>query len=204
MNNSPQVTLVLGGTGRIGSLVASKLAQRGLSTRTASRHGADAPFDWDNPATTSPIATPTPGPSRQRTRERPARLRRARPVLPDHRAGAERARRRRRLLRHTGRGRRFRVRHLRPRIPPARQWSSSNTRSTAGRSAPGTPTTTTSSPSSRSKTARSHTGATTSTPSPYSTPSAGPPTTSDNGRSRPSHPDHRVRTARWPRSHSSM
>ena len=54
MDNSPQATLVLGGTGRTGSLVASKLARRGLSTRTASRHGADAPFDWDNPATHGP------------------------------------------------------------------------------------------------------------------------------------------------------
>src|SRR5258708_22343142 len=68
------------------------------------------------------------------------------------------------------------------------QSSSSNTRSTAERSAPGTPTTTTLSPSSRSRTARSHTGVTTSTRSPYSTPSAGPNTTSEYGRSRPSHP----------------
>jgi hypothetical protein len=33
MNNSEQVTLVLGGTGRTGSLVARKLAERGLSAR---------------------------------------------------------------------------------------------------------------------------------------------------------------------------
>ena len=51
MDNSPQTTLVLGGTGRTGSLVAKKLAERGLSARTASRHAADVPFDWDNPAT---------------------------------------------------------------------------------------------------------------------------------------------------------
>jgi uncharacterized protein YbjT (DUF2867 family) len=51
MDNSRQATLVLGGTGRTGSLVASKLAERGLSARTASRHGADVRFDWDNPAT---------------------------------------------------------------------------------------------------------------------------------------------------------
>src|ERR1700733_7946632 len=54
MNNSRQTTLVLGGTGRTGSLVARKLAERGLSARTASRHGADVPFDWDDPATHRP------------------------------------------------------------------------------------------------------------------------------------------------------
>src|ERR1700733_1691022 len=57
MDNSRQTTLVLGGTGRTGSLVARKLAERGLSTRTASRHGAEAPFDWDNPATHGPALT---------------------------------------------------------------------------------------------------------------------------------------------------
>jgi uncharacterized protein YbjT (DUF2867 family) len=54
MDNSRQTTLVLGGTGRTGSLLARKLAERGLSARTASRHGADVPFDWDNPATHGP------------------------------------------------------------------------------------------------------------------------------------------------------
>jgi len=54
MDNSRQTTLVLGGTGRTGSLVASKLAERGLTARTAARHGADIPFDWDNPATHRP------------------------------------------------------------------------------------------------------------------------------------------------------
>jgi uncharacterized protein YbjT (DUF2867 family) len=54
MDNSRQTTLVLGGTGRTGSLVARKLAERGLNARTASRHGADVPFDWDNPATYRP------------------------------------------------------------------------------------------------------------------------------------------------------
>jgi uncharacterized protein YbjT (DUF2867 family) len=47
-------TLVLGGTGRTGSLVARKLAERGLSALTAARHDADVPFDWDNPATHGP------------------------------------------------------------------------------------------------------------------------------------------------------
>jgi len=54
MDNSRQTTLVLGGTGRTGSLVARKLAERSLSARTASRRGADVPFDWDNPATHGP------------------------------------------------------------------------------------------------------------------------------------------------------
>jgi uncharacterized protein YbjT (DUF2867 family) len=54
MDSSQQATLVLGGTGRTGSLVARKLAERGLSARTASRHGADVPFDWANPATHGP------------------------------------------------------------------------------------------------------------------------------------------------------
>ena len=54
MDNAPKTTLVLGGTGRTGSLVARTLAERGLSARTAARHGADLPFDWDNPATHGP------------------------------------------------------------------------------------------------------------------------------------------------------
>jgi uncharacterized protein YbjT (DUF2867 family) len=54
MKNSRQTTLVLGGTGRTGSLVARRLAERGLGARTAARHGADLPFDWDNPATHGP------------------------------------------------------------------------------------------------------------------------------------------------------
>lgn len=51
MTNSRQTTLVLGGTGRTGSLVARKLIGRGLKARTASRHGADVVFDWDDPTT---------------------------------------------------------------------------------------------------------------------------------------------------------
>jgi uncharacterized protein YbjT (DUF2867 family) len=51
MNGSPQTALVLGGTGRTGSLVARKLTERGLATRTAARHGAGVLFDWDDPAT---------------------------------------------------------------------------------------------------------------------------------------------------------
>jgi uncharacterized protein YbjT (DUF2867 family) len=59
MNTSRQATLVLGGTGRTGSLVARKLAGRGLSARTASRHGADVRFDWDDPATHGPALAGT-------------------------------------------------------------------------------------------------------------------------------------------------
>src|SRR5437016_1954772 len=51
MDNSRRTTLIPGRTGRTGTLVARKLGDRGLSARTASRHGADVPFDWDNPAT---------------------------------------------------------------------------------------------------------------------------------------------------------
>src|SRR6478672_1903206 len=54
MDNSRQATAVLAGTARTGSLVARKLAGRGLNARTTSRHGADVPFDWDNLATHSP------------------------------------------------------------------------------------------------------------------------------------------------------
>jgi uncharacterized protein YbjT (DUF2867 family) len=48
---SHPTALVLGGTGRTGSLVARRLAERGLTARTAARHGADVRFDWDEPAT---------------------------------------------------------------------------------------------------------------------------------------------------------
>ncbi|HEY1969731.1 MAG TPA: NmrA family NAD(P)-binding protein [Pseudonocardia sp.] len=53
MTDSPRTTLVLGGTGRTGSLVAGKLAERGLDARTASRNGGDVQFDWDDPTTHS-------------------------------------------------------------------------------------------------------------------------------------------------------
>ena len=51
MTGSPHTALVLGGTGRSGSLLAQRLAERGLGARTAARHGADVHFDWDDPAT---------------------------------------------------------------------------------------------------------------------------------------------------------
>ena len=55
MTGSPPTALVLGGTGRTGSLLARHLPERGLPARTAARHGADVPFDWDDP-TTHPAA----------------------------------------------------------------------------------------------------------------------------------------------------
>ncbi|WP_328916865.1 MULTISPECIES: NmrA family NAD(P)-binding protein [unclassified Streptomyces] len=51
MSNEAPTALVLGGTGRTGSLLAGKLARGGIATRTASRRGADVRFDWDDPAT---------------------------------------------------------------------------------------------------------------------------------------------------------
>ena len=51
MTKTPQTALVLGGTGRTGSLVAKNLAERGMGVRTAARNGADVRFDWDEPTT---------------------------------------------------------------------------------------------------------------------------------------------------------
>ncbi len=51
MNNEAPTALILGGTGRSGSLLADGLAQRGITPRTAARRGADVRFDWDDPAT---------------------------------------------------------------------------------------------------------------------------------------------------------
>ncbi|WP_042430970.1 NmrA family NAD(P)-binding protein [Streptacidiphilus anmyonensis] len=50
-NESPPLALVLGGTGRTGSLLADRLARRGVTPRTAARSGAAVRFDWDDPAT---------------------------------------------------------------------------------------------------------------------------------------------------------
>ncbi|HWD28121.1 MAG TPA: NmrA family NAD(P)-binding protein [Rhizomicrobium sp.] len=50
-NRTEATTLVLGGTGRTGSLIARELTNRGLKARTASRRGADVAFDWDDPVT---------------------------------------------------------------------------------------------------------------------------------------------------------
>ena len=51
MTNTSHAALILGGSGRTGSLVARHLAGRGIPARTASRHGSDVFFDWDDPAT---------------------------------------------------------------------------------------------------------------------------------------------------------
>src|ERR1700722_16326121 len=51
MTNTSPAALILGGSGRTGSLVARHLAGHGIPVRTASRHGSDVFFDWDDPAT---------------------------------------------------------------------------------------------------------------------------------------------------------
>jgi uncharacterized protein YbjT (DUF2867 family) len=51
MTSTSHATLILGGSGRTGSLVARHLAGHGIPARTASRHGSDVFFDWDDPAT---------------------------------------------------------------------------------------------------------------------------------------------------------
>ncbi len=57
MTNTTPTVLILGGTGRSGSLLAGKLAAGGLATRTAARRGADVHFDWDDPATRAAALT---------------------------------------------------------------------------------------------------------------------------------------------------
>src|ERR1700724_3171408 len=54
MTKAPSNTLVLAGTGKTGSRVATKLTKLGLRARTAARNGADVRFDWDDPTTHSP------------------------------------------------------------------------------------------------------------------------------------------------------
>jgi uncharacterized protein YbjT (DUF2867 family) len=51
VNSEAPTALILGGTGRTGSLLAGGLARRGITPRTAARSGADVRFDWDDPAT---------------------------------------------------------------------------------------------------------------------------------------------------------
>ena len=51
MTSTSSVALILGGSGRTGSLVARHLARHGIPARTASRHGSEVFFDWDDPAT---------------------------------------------------------------------------------------------------------------------------------------------------------
>src|SRR5580692_11841515 len=50
MTSTSHAALILGGSGRTGSLVARYLAGHGILARTASRHGSDVFFDWDDPA----------------------------------------------------------------------------------------------------------------------------------------------------------
>jgi uncharacterized protein YbjT (DUF2867 family) len=50
MTDTSHAALILGGSGRTGSLVARHLAGHGIPARTASRHGSDVFFDWDDPA----------------------------------------------------------------------------------------------------------------------------------------------------------
>src|ERR1700677_2037812 len=51
MTNTSHAALILGGSGRTGSLVPRHLAGHSIPARTASRHGSDVFFDWDDPAT---------------------------------------------------------------------------------------------------------------------------------------------------------
>jgi uncharacterized protein YbjT (DUF2867 family) len=52
MNNiNERPVLVLGATGKTGSRVAVRLSDQGVGIRTASRHGSDVRFDWDDPTT---------------------------------------------------------------------------------------------------------------------------------------------------------
>ena len=51
MTNASKTILVLGGTGKTGRRVASRMTEFGHTVRTAARHGADVRFDWDDPAT---------------------------------------------------------------------------------------------------------------------------------------------------------
>jgi uncharacterized protein YbjT (DUF2867 family) len=54
MKNESLATLILGGTGRTGSLLADKLTRHGVTARTAARRGATVRFDWDDKATHAP------------------------------------------------------------------------------------------------------------------------------------------------------
>ena len=51
MTNTSHAALILGGSGRTGSLVARHLVEHGIRARSASRRGSDVFFDWDDPAT---------------------------------------------------------------------------------------------------------------------------------------------------------
>src|ERR1700691_1888652 len=51
LTNTSHPTLILGGSGRTGSLVVRHLAGHGIPARTASRHGSHVFFEWDDRAT---------------------------------------------------------------------------------------------------------------------------------------------------------
>lgn len=53
MTNAP-AALILGGSGRTGSLLAEHLIDGGIQARTASRQGSDLRFDWDDATTHAP------------------------------------------------------------------------------------------------------------------------------------------------------
>jgi uncharacterized protein YbjT (DUF2867 family) len=59
MTKQNAAALILGGTGRTGSLLAGELARHGVSARTAARRGADIRFDWDEPTTYAPALAGT-------------------------------------------------------------------------------------------------------------------------------------------------
>jgi uncharacterized protein YbjT (DUF2867 family) len=54
MTDAPSNNLLLAGTGKTGSPLATKLAKLGLDVRTAARNGADVRFDWDDATTHRP------------------------------------------------------------------------------------------------------------------------------------------------------
>jgi uncharacterized protein YbjT (DUF2867 family) len=56
MTHSPELTLVLGGTGKTGRHLVRRLTRRDLPVRIGSRSGG-VPFDWDDRATWAPALT---------------------------------------------------------------------------------------------------------------------------------------------------
>jgi hypothetical protein len=54
ITTSTPTVLALGGTGTTGLRLVAKLAELGLSVRTAARHGADVRFDWNDSTTHRP------------------------------------------------------------------------------------------------------------------------------------------------------
>lgn len=54
MHNINDPVLVLGATGKTGSRVAARLTRQGMAVRTASRHGSQVRFDWDDSTTYAP------------------------------------------------------------------------------------------------------------------------------------------------------